>query len=463
MSTAAAPLRRSRGAGRTLATIAGSLGALIALALLAGGGVLVWAHLTQRDDAGFFTSPAERLATPTYALTAEAIELGDLRAGGGELVVELAGRVRVSATGATGEPVFVGVARERDVDAYLAGVAHDEVREIHTEPFDVDVRREPGAAPSGRPNNRPFWAASALGAGTQTVDWPVRGGRWAAVVMNADGGRGIAADVSVGARTALVLWTGVGLLAAGLLLAAGSAALLFAGVAGMGGTAGGAAAGAAAATTPEQAAVRPYPVDVEGRLDEPSRALWLVKWLLALAHWVALAFLWVAFAVLTVVALLAIVITGRYPRAIFDFNVGVMRWSWRVQFYATSALGTDRYPPFTLADVPDYPARLHVPYPERLSRGLALVKWWLLAIPHLAVVAAFTGAWNVTWTWGDAQVQPPGLVGVLALVAGVALLVTGRYPREVFDLLVGLNRWIWRVVAYVALMRDEYPPFRLGR
>jgi hypothetical protein len=196
-----------------------------------------------------------------------------------------------------------------------------------------------------------------------------------------------------------------------------------------------------------------YPVTVEARLDEPlGRLRWLVKWLLAIPHIVVLAFLWAAFVVLTVVAFFAILINGRYPRGIFDFNVGVMRWTWRVTFYATSALGTDRYPPFSLGPEVAYPATLEVAYPERLSRGLVLVKSWLLAIPHLVIVGLLGG--GAPWAW-------TGLIGILTLVAGGFLLFRGRYPRELFGLIVGLNRWVWRVVAYVALMRDEYPPFRL--
>lgn len=215
---------------------------------------------------------------------------------------------------------------------------------------------------------------------------------------------------------------------------------------------------------PENASV--YPVSLRGDLDEPlSRWLWLVKWILAIPHYVVLFFLWIAFAVLTVAAGFAILFTGRYPRAIFDFTVGVIRWSWRVQFYSFAALGTDRYPPFTLGPT-DYPADFQVDYPDRLSRGLVLVKWWLLAIPHYLVVSAMcSGAVVLGGTdgsGGDTITSVP-LLGVLVLIAAVALLFTARYPRRLFDFVLGINRWVYRVLAYAALMRDEYPPFRLDQ
>jgi hypothetical protein len=197
----------------------------------------------------------------------------------------------------------------------------------------------------------------------------------------------------------------------------------------------------------------PYPLSFKGQLSEPlSRWLWLVKWFLLIPHYIVLVFLWIAFAVVWVIALFAILFTGKYPRGLFNFNVGVLCWTWRVSFYGYSALGTDRYPPFTLK-AGGYPADLEVTYPEKLSQGLVLVKWWLLAIPQYIVISIFQGGWGWRF-WG-------GLVSMLAIFAGVAVLFKGKYPKSIFDFIMHMNRWTYRVVVYVSLMTDRYPPFSL--
>ena len=197
-----------------------------------------------------------------------------------------------------------------------------------------------------------------------------------------------------------------------------------------------------------------HPLQIEGRLDEPlSRWLWLVKWFLAIPHIVVLVFLWIAFAVLTLVAFVVRLFTGRYPRGIFEFNVGVLRWTWRVSYYAFGALATDRYPPFSLADAPEYPARLTLSYQERGGRrGLPLIGWWILGIPQYVIAGILAGGWGV---------HPISVIGVLVLVAMVLLAVGGSYHRGIFDLVMGFNRWALRATVFAAFMTDEYPPFRL--
>ncbi|MGA8544944.1 MAG: DUF4389 domain-containing protein [Mycobacterium sp.] len=211
-----------------------------------------------------------------------------------------------------------------------------------------------------------------------------------------------------------------------------------------------------------------YPVRVRGDLDPAlSRWQWLVKWLLAIPHYIVLLFLTIVVVVVWVIALFAILFTGKYPRALFDFSVGVMRWRWRVAFYALTALGTDKYPPFSLQSKAEYPADLEVDYPEHLSRGLVLIKWWLLAIPHyLILLAVFAGGWRAFVMNQNEAVAAyflPPLIAILVVIAMVGLLFTGRYPKGLYDFVIGINRWGIRVRAYSTLLRDEYPPFRLDQ
>jgi hypothetical protein len=172
-----------------------------------------------------------------------------------------------------------------------------------------------------------------------------------------------------------------------------------------------------------------------------SRWLIFVKWLLAVPHWIILYALLVVEQVITVIAWFAILFTGRYPKGMFDFVVGIYRWYYNVIAYA--ALLRDDYPPFSLS-AGQYPLTFDVEYPGKLSRLLIFFKW-LLIIPHLIVLVLL------------------GIVYWITLViAWFAILFTGRYPRGLFNYAVGLLRWGARINAYYMLMRDDYPPFSLA-
>lgn len=437
------------------------LGTLLGLVGLVVGGLAAasgWATFQQRDGR-FLTTPTQRYAATSYALTTvEATVIVDDELPGSRPPI---GRLLLQATPADPDrPVFVGIGPRAQVAAYLSGVEHTELIRVSFNPFQASYRTVAGTGAPEPPGSQPFWAASAQGAGLQSVEMDVQSGSWVAVVMNVDGSRGVAADMAGGARTELLGPITFGLTLGTLLLLAIAVALLIWGAAGLGRVA--STTGLAA----QSAAAPIYPARLTGELEPVSRWLWLVKWILVIPHLLILAVLWPVLVLTTIAAGVAILITGRYPRSLFNFSVGVLRWSWRVGFYGYSALGTDRYPPFTLART-DYPADFDVAYPERLSRGLVLVKSWLLALPHLIIVGLLTAPWywvaNGSPTDNNQSNAGISLLGVLVLVAALAMLFTNRYPRQLFDLVMGINRWVYRVTTYVALLRDEYPPFRLDQ
>lgn len=449
--------------GRIVLVLLGLLTGLLGLSMLAGGIALTWAH-SQRDDAGYYTSRVGAFATDGYAVTSGVFTIHSV-----EWVPDaFLGTVQVTVD--SEDPLFLGIGSESAVDRYLSEVPSAEVTRVDYTPYRVTYAERSGDRTPAAPGDQDFWLASTTGAGQQELTWEPRSGTFVLVLMNADAGAGVAADVTVGVRTDVLSPVGIGLLVVGLVLCILGTAMVVGGAAGPGSGSGDAGHQVTARPYDPAAPTRPtdrptYPMRFDGVPDAHlSRWLWLVKWLLALPHWLILSVLWVVFGVLTFVAGVAILFTGRYPRGIFDFNLGVLRWTWRVAFYAL-VLGTDKYPPFSLDPDPDYPAELEVDYPERLSRGLVLVKWWLLAMPHYIIVSVFGGGLTPwTWDWNGDQpgrlVLNVGLIGFLVLVAAV-LLVFGRgYHRGIFDIVMGMERWTFRVVAYAALMRDEYPPFR---
>ncbi len=476
------PPRARMKPGNWVLLIVGVLLSMLGIGMTVAGSIVLGASAAQ-GNGGYLTGGTRQYQSTGYALTSPSVVV-DPWSQGMPPVGDLASvQVRAEAV-VPDQKVFVGIAKASDVQAYLRDVpvtpltsaSWSHTREGEMSWRDNRDRTTPGNRAPAAPAAQGFWTQSASGSGSQTITWKVQPGQWSLVVMNADASRPVWVDLQAGARSDLLGPIGSGLLIPGIIALVIGIPLLLLGSAGLGrnidlgGPRRGQGPGATLAGNAgwERTPTSVYPVRLAGYLDSRlSRGLWLVKWLLAIPHYIVLALLWFALVVSTIAAGIVILFTGRYPRAWFCFNVGVLRWSWRVGFYGYSALGTDRYPPFTLATA-EYPADLDVAYPQRLSHGLVLVKWWLLAIPHLLIVGIFTSGSGLVWSrsWGnDASVSSWGwsLLGLLILITAVILLFTARYRYELFAFIMGLNRWCYRVAAYVLLMRDEYPPFRLDQ
>ncbi len=211
-------------AGRVILIVLGGIGVLFGLALMAGGGFLLWADRTQRDD-GYLTTPTERFATPSYALTRTRLEV-DTNGAGWVLNESWFGKIRIRGESSDHKTLFIGIGPAADVSKYLGDVAHANVQDLDFDPFRATYLPITGGAPEGPPANQGFWAASASGVGTQTLTWKVRDGDWSVVLMNADGSRGVSADIDLGAKLSFLLWVAIGVLIGGVLVTAGSTGLI---------------------------------------------------------------------------------------------------------------------------------------------------------------------------------------------------------------------------------------------
>ena len=211
-------------AGRVIAGVAGWILAALAVTFVVLGGALLGMHSTKRDSQGFYATGKAKLHTPTHALVADKL---DANGPGWLFTKSRLGTIRVQATGTSAKPIFVGVAKTAQVDAYLRGVAQDELTDFDVDPFAVDYERRPGTAVPAAPGSRAFWASRTGGSGRQTLTWPVEKGNWAVVIMNADGSAGIEAGVRVGAKAGFLVWVSGGLLALGALFAAWAATIYF--------------------------------------------------------------------------------------------------------------------------------------------------------------------------------------------------------------------------------------------
>ena len=440
-------------AGKVVLIVFGAIFILISIGMILGGGALVWVDQALKDSEGFVITDTIDFERGSYAITTQPADI-DFKGWWpwgwhNFATVKMEGENNDSS-----KQIFIGIAKESYVKDYLLHVNYDEIRELSLYPEKVTYRNHPGRSVPEAPTEQTFWVAQESGTGTQTLEWELKEGTWVLVLMNANGSTGIDLSGVVGVKVPWVFGVGLGLLLGGIALLILAVVLIV--LATRGPKAGGEVAKAtpgAEAAPPE--AKPPFPLTFKGELTEPlSQWLWLVKWFLLIPHCIVLLFLWLAFAVLWVLSFFAILFSSKYPRSFFDFNVGVLRWTWRVGFYGYLALGTDKYPPFTLK-AGGYPADLDIPYPERLTSGLVLVKWWLLALPHYIIISFFWGSFAGWGRWF-------GLCFLLVLYAAIVLLFTGKYPKDIFNLVLGMNRWGFRVAMYSGLMTDRYPPFRLG-
>jgi Domain of unknown function (DUF4389) len=190
---------------------------------------------------------------------------------------------------------------------------------------------------------------------------------------------------------------------------------------------------------PSQPAQYPVRVDAD-RQDEYVRFLPLIKWLLAFPHYIVLAVLFIGVFFAHLIAFFAVIFTRTYPRGLFNYNVGVFRWSWRVTAYVQ--LLRDQYPPFSLGEDPGYPAYLEIDYPEDgIDRWRPLVQW-LLVIPFMIVVYLLS------------------LIARVATFIGLLTIIfTKEIPAGIFNFIVVAQRWATRAFAYGAFLVDRYPPF----
>ena len=476
-------------AGRVVMIVIGALIALMGFGLLVGGAGALAGYATHRDDDGFFRTPEVRLASPTYAIVSDRIDLST-RPGPSDWLMDRGtlGTVKLTLDPAEPQtPVFAGIGPSRDVAAYLDGVSRDQIRDVDVSPNRVRYRRREGEAVPALPGQQPFWVEQITTDQTSELTWKVESGDWTVVVMNADASRGIDVDTRLGIKVGWFLPAAIGAAIGGLILLAGGTVLAIAGGRGLARAeepvvVEGAAAPAVLGTAPttgtwaapmsapagERAppGERAYPLRLTGRLDPTlSRGLWLVKWLLAIPHYIVLVFLWIAFWVVVIIAFFAILFTGRYPRRCSGSTSGCCAGAGASASTPSARSAPTATRPSAWRPA-DYPATLDVEYPERLSRGLIFVKWWLLAIPHYLVLGLFGTGWWLGWSGRDGRWAARGgfgLLGLLVLFAGISLLFRGRYPRGIFAFVMGLNRWLYRVAAYVTLMTDRYPPFRLDQ
>ena len=223
------PARR-RSPGRIASIVAGGVVAVVAVGLIAAGALLLWGD-SKTDDEGYLSTGKERYAASTYALASDNLDI-DLDGAGWIMDRDDVGKVRLAVESSAGKPVFVGIARTSDVADYLRGTAYTSVTEVDYSPFQASYRDRDhaGARRPAPPAGQDFWAASAHGSGTQTVNWELEDGNWSIVVMNADGSRGVDTDIRAAAQVPFLGTLGWVSLGGALVLLITAGTLIYLGV-----------------------------------------------------------------------------------------------------------------------------------------------------------------------------------------------------------------------------------------
>jgi hypothetical protein len=185
-----------------------------------------------------------------------------------------------------------------------------------------------------------------------------------------------------------------------------------------------------------------------GVLAIPFLLVYSLKMILLIPHLVVLTILGLVGLVVAYIGYWAVLITGKYPEGMFNFLYGISRWTSRTDSWLYG--WSDRYPPFSL-DAGDYPVRLEIETPEAPSRLLALfgvlfmIIKLILLIPHIVIL---------------------GVLGIVAIVVAYigywVVLITGRYPQGLFNLITGVQRWEYRTTSWLLGLTDQYPPFSLS-
>ena len=196
----AAPTRNRT--GPILTTVSGGVAAFLAIILLAAGAALFWVSEHETDGNGYYTTASHTYSSPTRALTTQSLDVQD-EVPDWIFSSDTFGHVRIDPRSTDSDkPVFVGIARTQDVNAYLDQVQRDEITDFDLEPFTLDKRRYAGEARPAMPAAQTFWAASSVDG--RPLEWKVREGEWSVVMMNADGSPGVSVDAAVGAQVPII-------------------------------------------------------------------------------------------------------------------------------------------------------------------------------------------------------------------------------------------------------------------